>query len=63
MQTLSDLQKARIAYPPKFPLLLAKLRNIHLKRSSKTIFSPNASSIASLFPKTHGLPSVSFVEG
>lgn len=63
MSSMSPLQTARLGYRPKLPRALQDLANAHLKPSDKILYSPHASDVASLFPNTHGLPSLTVVDG
>jgi pyrophosphate--fructose-6-phosphate 1-phosphotransferase len=57
----SPLQIARSGYQPKIPLILKG--NVALKYGEPTESVADQKEIKSLFPKTYGLPVITFEEG
>ena len=60
----SPLQKARYAYAPKIPKILASdVRKIGAKLGGATEASTDQAELRQIFPKTYGMPILEFVPG
>ncbi|MFA6619030.1 MAG: diphosphate--fructose-6-phosphate 1-phosphotransferase [Candidatus Neomarinimicrobiota bacterium] len=63
MKELSQLHKARINYQPKLPSVFQKGPKLRIIKGSATESVADQAKIKEIFPKTYGLPSISFKAG
>lgn len=63
MKELSQLHKFRIDYQPKLPSIFQKGPGLEIVKGSATESVTDQAKIKNLFPRTYGLPSISFKPG